>query len=181
MELKSSTEHIEQGLIEEAVRSSVDGAEKPKKKRSQIAKKGINRWNQDLLKRVLDTQERIECELRWVRHKLDQIGEADYSKEDLELYAVPDGVDREILQRLLEVGVGGALPKDLAAEVNRRGGYRLKYYDVARRLVRFNKKLNFSIELNIERMEFKKDGTYRFYHLRISMMMSSGFCAFALC
>jgi hypothetical protein len=26
------------------------------------------------------------------------------------------------------------------------------------------KKLNFSTELNIERMELKKDGTYRFYH-----------------
>lgn len=136
------TEHIKQGLSENNVQSTVDGTEKPKKKRSPIAKRGINRWNQDLLKRVLDTQERIECELRWVRHKLDHIGEADYSKEDLELYAVPDSVDREILQRLLEVGVDGALPKDLAAEVNRRGGYCLKYYDVARRLVRLNKRLH---------------------------------------
>ena len=26
------------------------------------------------------------------------------------------------------------------------------------------KKLNFSTELNVERMELKKDGTYRYYH-----------------
>jgi len=33
MELKSLTEHIEQGLSEKAVQSSVEGPEKPKKKR----------------------------------------------------------------------------------------------------------------------------------------------------
>ncbi len=137
------TEQNEQGLEEKAVQTTVEEAGKPKKKRSQIAKKGINRWNQDLLKRVLTTQERIECELRWVRHKLDRLGEADYSKEDIEHFAVFDAVDREIMQRLLEVGVQGALPKDVAAEVNKRGGYSLKRYDVARRLVRLNKKLHF--------------------------------------
>ena len=81
--------------------------------------------------------------MRWVRDKLDRMGEADYSKEDIEHFAVLDAVDKEIMQRLLEVGVDGALPKDVAAEVNKRGGYALKRYDVARRLVRLNKKLHF--------------------------------------
>ena len=72
MEWKTLTEHIEQGLSGTAVQSSMEGAEKAKKKRSQAEKLGRHRWNQDLLKRVLDTQERIECELRWVRHKLDR-------------------------------------------------------------------------------------------------------------
>ena len=94
------TEHIEQGLSGKAVQSSMEGAEKAKKKRSEAEKLGRHRWNQDLLKRVLDTQERIECELRWVRHKLDRLGEADYSKEDVERFAVLDAVDKEILQRL---------------------------------------------------------------------------------
>ena len=137
------TEQFKQGLGGKSVQSSVKRTEKPKRKRSQAAKLGRHRWNQDLLKRVLDTQERIECELRWVRHKLDRLGEAAYSKEDVERFAVLDAVDREVVQRLLEVGVDGALPKDLAAEVNLRGGYTLKYYDVGRRLVRLNKKLHF--------------------------------------
>jgi hypothetical protein len=63
--------------------------------------------------------------------------------DDIEHFAGLDSVDKEIVQRLLEVGVDGALPKDLAFEVNNRNGYSLKYYDVARRLVRLNKKLNF--------------------------------------
>ncbi len=137
------TEHFEQPLGDKPVQSSTEEAEKPKKKRSQIAKKGINRWNQDLLKQVLGLQKEILENQRWMRHKLDRMGEADYSKEDVERFAVLDAVDKEILQRLLEVGVEGALPKDLAAEVNRRGGFSLKYYDVGRRLVRLNKKLKF--------------------------------------
>jgi hypothetical protein len=71
------------------------------------------------------------------------LGEADYSQSDVEHFAVLDAVDREIMQRLLEVGVVGALPKDVAAEVNKRGGYGLKYYEVSRRLVRLNKRLHF--------------------------------------
>jgi hypothetical protein len=85
----------------------------------------------------------LKTELRWVRHKLDRLGEAEYSRGDVEHFAVQDEVDREIVQRLLEVGVDGALPKDVAVEVNRRGGYGLKYYEVSRRLVRLNKRLYF--------------------------------------
>jgi hypothetical protein len=162
MEWKTLTEHIEQGLSGKAVQSSMEGAEKAKKKRSQAEKYGRHRWNQDLLKRVLDTQERIECELRWVRHKLDRLGEADYSKEDVERFAVLDAVDKEILQRLLEVGVDGALPKDLAAEVNRRGGYSLKYYDVARRLVRLNKKLQYETGKLLSEKRVKRWALSRF-------------------
>jgi hypothetical protein len=58
-------------------------------------------------------------------------------------FAMFDTVFRKIVQRLLEVGIEGALPKDVAAEVNKRGGYTLKRYDVARRLVRLNKNLHF--------------------------------------
>jgi hypothetical protein len=136
-------EHIEQGLDEKAVQSPVKEAEKGKKKRSQSDKAGINRWNQQLILRCLTKLESLEAEARWIRVKLDRLGEADYSREDIERFAVMDAVDKEILQRLLEVGVDGALPKDVAAEVNRRVGYSLKYYDVARRLVRLNKKLQY--------------------------------------
>jgi hypothetical protein len=63
------------------------------------------------------------------------LGEAEYSQVDIEHFAVLDEVDREIMQRLLEVGANGALPKDVATEVNKRSGYGLKYYEVSRRLV----------------------------------------------
>lgn len=137
------TEHIEQGLSKKAVQSVEKPVEKPKKKRSQSDKVGANRWTQQLVIRCLAKLEVLETEARWTRHRLERLGEADYSKEDVERFAVLDAVDKEILQRLLEVGVFGVLPKDLAAEVNRRCGYNLKYYDVARRLVRLNKKLKF--------------------------------------
>ena len=133
------TEHIEQGFGGLPVQNS----EKSKKKRSQSDKFGINRWNQQLLKQTLECIEGIKTELRWVRHKLDRMGEADYSQSDIEHFAVLDAVDKEIIQRLLEVGVDGVLPKDVAAEVNKRGGYGLKYYEVSRRLVRLNKRLRF--------------------------------------
>ena len=143
MERKTLTEQNEQGLAGKTVQSSGEGAGKPQKKRSQADKVGRHKWNQRLLKSALDGIEDLKTELRWVRHKLDRLGEADYSQSDIEHFAVLDAVDKEILQRLLEVGVDGALPKDVAAEVNRRGGYGLKYYEVSRRLVRLNKRLHF--------------------------------------
>ena len=137
------TEHVEQGLGDLLVQMPEESVGKPKKKRSQSDKVGVNKYNQQLLKRTLDCIEDIKTELRWVRHKLDRLGEADYSQSDIEHFAVQDEVDREIVQRLLEVGVDGALPKDVAVEVNKRGGYGLKYYEVSRRLVRLNKRLRF--------------------------------------
>jgi len=162
MEWKSLSEHFEQGFGEKGVQSSGEGVQKPKKKRSQIAKKGINRWNQDLLKRVLEGIEDIKCEQRRIRNKLDRLGGADYSREEVERFAVLDAVDREILQRLIEVGVDGALPKDVAAEVNRRGGYSLRYYDVGRRLVRLNRKLQNEIDKRLFEKRGKRWALTRF-------------------
>ena len=142
MERNVLTEQNEQGLAKKAVQTNGKEVQEPKKKRSQSDKFGINRWNQHLLKDALDGIEDLKTEMRWIRVKLDRIGEADYSKEDIEHLAVLDAIDKEIMQRLLEVGVDGALPKDVAVEVNKRGGYSLKRYDVARRLVRLNKKLH---------------------------------------
>lgn len=87
--------------------------------------------------------EDVKAELRWVRHKLDRLGEADYSSSDVEGFAVEDEVDRAIIQRVREAGSLGVLPKIVAADVNRRGGYGLRYYEVSRRIVRMNKKLHF--------------------------------------
>ena len=137
------SEQNEQDFGEKTVQSKGEAAEKVKKKRSQADKVGRHKWNQQLLKQVKDRQDLIFEQLRWVRQKLDRLGEADYSQADIEHFAVLDDVDKEIVQRLLEVGVDGALPKDVAAEVNRRVGYSLRYYEVSRRLLRLNKKLHF--------------------------------------
>jgi hypothetical protein len=143
MEWNVLVEHVEQCLEEKAVQTDGKAAGKTQKKRSQSDKAGINRWTQQLVIRCLDKLESMECQMRWIRNKFDRLGIAEYSKEDIEHFEVLDAVDREIMQRLLEVGVSGALPKDVAAEVNKRGGYGLKYYEVSRRCVRLNKRLHF--------------------------------------
>jgi len=136
-------EQFKQGFEDKPVQSVVKGSKKVKKSSSRAAKVGRHRWNQELLKSALEGIRDLKNEMRWIRRMLERLGEARYSQADIDSFAVMDAVDREILQRLLEVGVNGVLPKDLAAEVNRRGGYGLRYYDVARRLVRLNKKLHF--------------------------------------
>ena len=143
METISSIEQNEQSLSEETVQTPKKGSEKPKKKRSQSDKVGTNKYNQQLLKRCLAGIEDIKTELRWERHERNRGNETKYSRERIEAWSKPDDVDKEIVQRLLEVGVNGALPKDIAAEVNKRRGYNLEYYEVSRRLVRLNKKIYF--------------------------------------
>jgi hypothetical protein len=96
-----------------------------------------------LLKSTLAVIEDLKTELRWVRHKLDRLGEAYYSQIDIEHFALLYDVDREIMHRLLEVGVDGELLKNVVVGVRSRGGYALKRHDVGRRLVRLNKRLHF--------------------------------------
>jgi hypothetical protein len=114
-----------------------------KKGRSQEDKVGRIKYQSVLLKQVKCQNERILTELRWVRHKLDRLGEADYDEVTFESFAVQDQADREILQRVREVGDAGVFPKDVAEWVNKLGAYGLKYYDVSRRIVRMNKRLHF--------------------------------------
>jgi ATP-dependent RNA circularization protein (DNA/RNA ligase family) len=77
-----------------------------------------------------------------VRHLLERLGVAAYSVSDVERWTVADEVDREIIQRVREAGAPGVLPKDVAA-APALVKYCLKYYHVARRIVRMNKKLLF--------------------------------------
>lgn len=117
--------------------------EKCKKGRSQEDKVGRIKYQTVLLKEVKVQNRRILDELRWIRHKLDRMGEAEYEALDVEGFAVQDQVDREILQKIREAGDPGAFPKDVAAWVNEIGAFGLKYYDVSRRIVRMNKRLHF--------------------------------------
>ncbi len=137
------TEQNRQDLSQEVVQTLKNKAEKSKKKRSQSQKVGTNKYDQQLIKRCLVGIEDIKTELRWARVERERTSESKYSPERIEYHSKMDDVDKEIVQRLFEVGVNGALPKDVAAEVNKRNGYNLEYYEVSRRLVRLNKKMHF--------------------------------------
>ena len=136
-------EHVEQGLSDVPVQMPVETVEKPKKKRSVEDKVGRVKYQTVLLKEVKVQNEQILTQLRWVRHRLEKIGEANYDEPTVESFAVREQVDREILQRVREVGDAGVFPKDVAEWVNKLGAYGLRYYDVSRRIVRMNKRLHF--------------------------------------
>ena len=133
----------EQDMGEKAVQMDEKVIQTCKKGRSQEDKVGRIKYQSVLLKQVKSQNEQILTELRWVRHRLDKIGEADYDELTVEGFAVQDQVDREILQKVREVGDAGVFPKDVAEWVNKLGAYGLKYYDVSRRIVRMNKRLLF--------------------------------------
>ncbi len=46
-------------------------------------------------------------------------------------FAVLDEVDRKIVQMIREAGIPGVLPKVVAADVNLRGNFELRYYDMS--------------------------------------------------
>ncbi len=137
------SEQNEQDLRQEVVQTIKNKAEKPKKKRSQSEKVGTNKYSQQLIKRCLVGIEKLDTQVRWLLNEYGRAHDTRYSQAEVERFTVQDEIDKEIIQRLLEVGVNGALPKDVAAEVKKRIGYNLKYYEVSRRLVRLNKKMHF--------------------------------------
>jgi hypothetical protein len=143
MEWNVLIEQDKQDLEESLVQISDKDSEKPKTKRSQEDKVGRIKYHEVLTKKVYAQNERLLDELRWIRRRLERIGEADYSVGDVEGFAVLDEADREIVQRIREAGVPGVLPKVVAADVNQRGLFNLRYYDVSRRILRMNKRLHF--------------------------------------
>jgi RNA polymerase-binding transcription factor DksA len=143
MEWKALIEQDKQDLEENMVQTTEKDREKPKNKRSAEEKIGRLKYHEVLTKKVFAQNERLLGELRWIRRRLERIGEAEYSVCDVEGFAVLDEVDREIVQRIREAGVPGVLPKVVAADVNLRGNFALRYYDVSRRILRMNKRLHF--------------------------------------
>jgi hypothetical protein len=143
MEWKALIEQDKQDLEKIVVQTADKEREKRKNKRSSEEKIGRLKYHEVLTKKVFAQNERLLGELRWIRRRLERIGEAEYSVFDVEGFAVLDEVDREIVQRIREAGVPGILPKIVAADVNQRGNFALRYYDVSRRILRRNKRLHF--------------------------------------
>lgn len=97
-------EHVKQGLGEMAVQTQEKQAEKPKTKRTAEQKVGRQKMHELKTNKVYKQNERILEQLRWIRIRLERIGEAQYSVSDVEGFALLDEVDREIVQRIREAG-----------------------------------------------------------------------------
>lgn len=121
------------------------------KKRSREAKVGRLKYHEVVTKKILQVNEQILLELRWMRHRLRALGESDIDMPMLQRYAVCDVVDLEIMDRVHQAGDFGVFPKDVAKGLQQ---FKLRYYDVSRRIVRMNKRL----KLEIGELLFEKRG-----------------------
>jgi hypothetical protein len=87
MEWKALNEQDKQDLAEISVQTSDKDREKPKNKRSAEEKIGRLKYHEVLTKKVFAQNERLLDELRWIRRRLERIGEAEYSVIDVEGFA----------------------------------------------------------------------------------------------
>lgn len=145
------SEHTEQESGEKTVQSIQESVEKPKKVRSQEERIGRLKYNQLLLKRVLEKIEKVEDTQRVILNGLKGAGYFRFSVPLLQRYACSDQVDIEIVDRIREAGTQGIFPKDAAKDLQQYG---LEYYDVSRRIVRMNKRL----QLETGELLFEKRG-----------------------
>jgi hypothetical protein len=134
----SLVEQIKQETGEIPVQMPVEVAQKPRNKRSIEAKVGRQKYHEVVTKKIEEQNEQILLELRWIRHRLKVLGESDVDMPMLQRYAVCDQVDLDIMDRVYQAGDLGVFPKDIAAALPQ---FKLKYYDVSRRIVRMNKRL----------------------------------------
>ena len=107
-----------------------------KKKLSRSNKVGRLKYNQQLLKRAQKDIEEIKLTQRTILSGLKDFFH--FKQPIIEKIACLDGVDREILQVLFEVGSPGVLPKDLATRLAR---FKVKRHQISRRILRMNKRL----------------------------------------
>ena len=106
------------------------------KKRSQSDKIGRLKYNQQLLKRILDRQDHIEQMLRTICKGLE--GMFNFQKPFIQKVACVDEVDQEILELLFESQPEGLFPKDIAARLSQ---YKLNRFNVLRRIKAMNRRL----------------------------------------
>jgi len=110
--------------------------------RSKEDKIGRVKYHEIITKKSYELDKQILDELRWIRHRLKPLGEADYDPPMIERYAFCDEVDRAIFDRVFTAGSLGVLPKKVAADPA-LANFKLKYYEVSRRIVRMNKRVHF--------------------------------------
>lgn len=121
-------------------RFSMEEAEKPvqnpRKGRSREAKTGRIKYTLEVQKQIRKDIEEIKLTQRSIFAGLR--GLFNFQKPFIVKIACSDEVDREILDLLCEAGGVGMLPKDVAARLS---SYGLKSYQVGRRAMKMNKRL----------------------------------------
>jgi hypothetical protein len=110
------------------------------KRRSQSAKVGRLKYNQQLLKRPLQEIQEVKLMQRTILAGLK--GLFHFERPMIEKIACVDEVDMAILGMLFEAGGAGVLPRDLAARLS---VYRVRRHQVSRRILRMNKRLKWEI------------------------------------
>jgi hypothetical protein len=84
IEWKAMNEQDKQDVEEISVQTSDAEREKPKNKRSAEEKIGRLKYHEVLTEKVFAQNERLLGELRWIRRRLEGIGEAENSVVDVE-------------------------------------------------------------------------------------------------
>lgn len=109
---------------------------KPLKKRSQSEKIGRLKYNQQLLKRILDRIEHVEQMQRTIVKGLE--GMFHFDQPFIQKVACGDEVDVEILELLFQSQPEGLFPKDVASRLSQ---FKLNRFQVLRRLKAINRRL----------------------------------------
>ena len=151
MERIALNEQDKQGSDVKPVQTGEKTLGKGVRKRSKEEKVGRLKYHEVVTKKILLQSEQILLELRWMRHRMRALGESEIDMPMLQRYAICDEVDSEIMDRVHEAGDLGVFPKDVAKALER---FRLRYYDVSRRIVRMNKRL----KLETGELLFEKRG-----------------------
>jgi len=139
-------------MNEQVTQESIpESVQKRKKERSQSDKVGRHKYNQLLLKRTLAGIEEVRATQRVILNGLKGAGYFRFDVPLIQRYACSDQVDVEIVERVREAGAQGVFPKDVAKGLQQ---YDLAYYDVSRRIVRMNKRL----QLETGELLFEKRG-----------------------
>jgi hypothetical protein len=124
-----------------SVHFGMENCEKPvqkrKKRRNRSDKIGRLKYNQQLLKQILNRQEHIELMLRTIFKGLE--GMFHFEKPFLQKIACADEVDQEILEMLYQNQPNGLFPKDVAGFMPYK--FKLNRFQVLRRIKAMNRRL----------------------------------------
>lgn len=106
------------------------------KRRSQSDKIGRHKYNQQLLKQILDRIDKVEKMQRTIIKGLE--GMFHFDKPFIQKVACRDEVDQEILELLFQNQPDGLFPKDVAARLQQ---FKLNRFQVLRRIKAMNRRL----------------------------------------
>jgi hypothetical protein len=134
MEGFSLFEQNKQGLAEKVVQTVKMG----NKKRSAEEKIGRIKHNQILLRQVLAEISELRGDMKVLRNAMVSAGWMRFTVPEVQRFSFEDKVDEAIFDWVKTSGANGMFPKDVAAELSQ---FDLAYYDVSRRIVRMNKRL----------------------------------------